>query len=95
MLQVDVFTVEAVSLGQLSRLAVGHDESTAGGGWYLADVTVAESDKASSPQIYFPCNRLAGCSGPECFCLYVLVGCISRGRNPRLAKGNKILWKLC
>ena len=59
MLQVDVFTVEAVSLGQLSRLVVGHGETTVGEGWYLADVTVAESDKPSGEQTYFPCNRSA------------------------------------
>ena len=58
-MQVDVFTVEAVSLGQLSRLVVGHGETTVGEGWYLADVTVAESDKPSSEQTYFPCNRSA------------------------------------
>ena len=59
-LQVDVFTVEAVSLGRLVRLVVGHEESAAGRGWYLGDVTVAESDKPGSPQTYFPCNRSTG-----------------------------------
>lgn len=52
-----MFVVEAVSLGMLKKVVVLHRGSQAGERWYLSDITVSESDKANSLQVYFPCNR--------------------------------------
>ena len=54
--QIDVFTVEAVSLGKLQKCIVGHDGSGAGQGWYLTQVIIRESEDAKEEYI-FPCNK--------------------------------------
>ncbi|KAK7503970.1 hypothetical protein BaRGS_00004702, partial [Batillaria attramentaria] len=54
--QVDVFEVEAVSLGKLTQLLIGHDGTKAGDGWYLESVVVRESKNATWEYI-FPCNK--------------------------------------
>ncbi|WAR22969.1 LOXH1-like protein [Mya arenaria] len=54
--QVDVFFVEAVSLGALQRCVIGHDGTGAGEGWYLEQVTIKE-DEHSPDEFVFPCNR--------------------------------------
>lgn len=52
----DVFQVEAVSLGKLEMCIVGHDGTGAGQGWYLDKIVVQESDD-SKTKFVFPCER--------------------------------------
>ncbi|KAH3831729.1 hypothetical protein DPMN_104999, partial [Dreissena polymorpha] len=54
--QVDVFYIEAVSLGDLQRCVIGHDGTGAGEGWYLEQVVIRE-DENSPDEFVFPCNR--------------------------------------
>ncbi|XP_048249875.1 lipoxygenase homology domain-containing protein 1-like isoform X2 [Haliotis rufescens] len=55
--KIDVFDLEAVSLGELEKLYIGHDGVRAGKGWYLEKVVVKESSGVDSRQFYFPCDR--------------------------------------
>ncbi|XP_046584646.1 LOW QUALITY PROTEIN: lipoxygenase homology domain-containing protein 1-like [Haliotis rubra] len=55
--KIDVFDVEAVSLGELEKLIIGHDGIRAGNGWYLEKVVVKESSGVDSRQFFFPCDR--------------------------------------
>jgi len=53
---VDVFYIEAVSLGALQRCVIGHDGTGDGEGWYCDQVVIKEEE--ISPDDYvFPCNR--------------------------------------
>lgn len=51
-----MFTVEAVQLGALKRVIVGHDGTGAGFGWFLEKVIIKESPKARFEQV-FDCRR--------------------------------------
>jgi len=55
-----VFTVEAVSLGQLKRAIIGHDGANAGEGWYLEKLVVRGLESVETKQplewIFF-CKR--------------------------------------
>ena len=46
---VDEFTVDAIDLGMLRKIKIGHDNSGSGPGWFLDHVTVNGID--------FPCNK--------------------------------------
>lgn len=53
--RVDKFTIEAVDIGRLERLHIGHDGTGPGSGWYLDEVVV---DAPSHGERYvFPCDR--------------------------------------
>ncbi|XP_055956181.1 lipoxygenase homology domain-containing protein 1 [Patella vulgata] len=54
--QVDVFEVEGVYLGRLSKCLVGHDGTGAGDGWFLDKIVVRESS-TSKVEYVFPCNK--------------------------------------
>ena len=53
----DTFVIEAVALGELNEVQIGHDNTGHGGGVYIEGVTVVEKD-GSNPNIkhVFPCN---------------------------------------
>ena len=53
--QRDVFTLEALDLGQLKRLRIEHDNKGFGAGWMLDKVEVTNLE--SSEMIAFPCNQ--------------------------------------
>ena len=53
--QVDKFLVEAVSLGKLKRVIIGHDGSGPGCGWFLESISIRESTRQHE-QIFL-CNR--------------------------------------
>ncbi|XP_074641254.1 lipoxygenase homology domain-containing protein 1-like [Tubulanus polymorphus] len=56
--QIDNFEVEAVSLGQLVKVIVGHDGAGPGLGWFLDKVIIKEHADANSHEEYvFPCGR--------------------------------------
>lgn len=56
-LQHDEFLIEAVLLGQVRRVRVGHDGRGGGCGWYLDKVLVREEGQPESVAIEFPCDR--------------------------------------
>ncbi|KAK3092113.1 hypothetical protein FSP39_025311 [Pinctada imbricata] len=55
--QTDTFVFEAVSLGELTEVQVGHDSTGHGAGIYIDTVTVVEKNgPVSSDKFIFPCN---------------------------------------
>lgn len=55
--QMDVFEIEAVALGKLQKVVVGHDGEEKGQGWYLEKIVIKESKNAKN-EFFFPCKRL-------------------------------------
>ncbi|KAM9307093.1 lipoxygenase homology domain-containing protein 1 [Pholidichthys leucotaenia] len=53
----DEFIIEAVSLGQVHRVRVGHDGRGGGCGWFLDKVMVREDGQPESAAVEFPCYR--------------------------------------
>ncbi|XP_061603543.1 lipoxygenase homology domain-containing protein 1 [Phyllopteryx taeniolatus] len=53
----DEFLMEAVSLGRVHRVRVGHDGRGGGCGWFLDKVMVREEGQPESLAIEFPCYR--------------------------------------
>ncbi|KAG7271688.1 hypothetical protein CRUP_025549 [Coryphaenoides rupestris] len=53
----DEFIIEAVSIGELQRVRIGHDGRGGGCGWYLDKVLVREEGQAESQAVEFPCDR--------------------------------------
>ncbi|KAG9270638.1 lipoxygenase homology domain-containing protein 1-like [Astyanax mexicanus] len=54
---VDEFIIEAVSIGQVRRVRIGHDGRGGGCGWFLDKVMVREEGQTESQAVEFPCNR--------------------------------------
>ncbi|XP_041483693.1 uncharacterized protein LOC121430484 isoform X5 [Lytechinus variegatus] len=52
----DVFSLEAVSLGTVNKIVIGHDTAEQGKGWFLDKVVVKETD-GGGPEAVFPCYR--------------------------------------
>ena len=55
-LQTDTFVVQAVDLGRLMQIQIGHGGQGPGSGWYLKTVTVKESMEAQEKYI-FKCEQ--------------------------------------
>lgn len=53
----DEFIVEAVAIGQILRVRIGHDGKGGGCGWFLNKVIVREEGQAEAHAVEFPCNR--------------------------------------
>ncbi|CAL8345253.1 unnamed protein product [Lota lota] len=53
----DEFIIEAVSIGQVQRVRIGHDGRGGGCGWFLDKVLVREEGQAESQAVKFLCNR--------------------------------------
>ncbi|KAJ8339353.1 hypothetical protein SKAU_G00361390 [Synaphobranchus kaupii] len=53
----DEFLIEAVSLGQVHRVRIGHDGRGGGCGWFLDKVVVREEGQPESQAVEFPCHR--------------------------------------
>uniref|UniRef100_A0A4W4F748 PLAT domain-containing protein n=1 Tax=Electrophorus electricus TaxID=8005 RepID=A0A4W4F748_ELEEL len=53
----DEFIVEAVCIGQVHRVRIGHDGRGGGCGWFLDKVVVREEGHTESQGIQFPCQR--------------------------------------
>lgn len=56
-LQLDEFIIEAVAIGQIRRVRIGHDGKGGGCGWFLDKVIVREEGQAEAHAVEFPCNR--------------------------------------
>ena len=55
--QMDEFIIEAVYLGQVQRVRIGHDGRGGGCGWFLDKVLVREEGQAESQAEQFLCSR--------------------------------------
>lgn len=55
-IQVDIFEIEAVSLGKLEKCIVGHDGTGSDQGWYLEKIMIRESEESKEEYI-FPCEK--------------------------------------
>jgi hypothetical protein len=56
--QVDVFQVEAVDLGEISKIRVRHDDSGIGPGWFLEKVVLEQvTDDGTGKQWFFLCGK--------------------------------------
>ncbi|XP_073676001.1 lipoxygenase homology domain-containing protein 1-like [Garra rufa] len=53
----DEFIIEAVSIGRVRRVRLGHDGRGGGCGWFVDKVIVREEGQAESQAVEFPCNR--------------------------------------
>uniref|UniRef100_A0A8C1CGY2 Lipoxygenase homology domains 1a n=1 Tax=Cyprinus carpio carpio TaxID=630221 RepID=A0A8C1CGY2_CYPCA len=53
----DEFLVEAVTLGQIKRVRIGHDGRGGGCGWFLDKVMIREEGQPEASSIEFPCYR--------------------------------------
>uniref|UniRef100_A0A4W6CJK4 Lipoxygenase homology PLAT domains 1 n=1 Tax=Lates calcarifer TaxID=8187 RepID=A0A4W6CJK4_LATCA len=53
----DEFIIEAVAIGQVRRVRIGHDGKGGGCGWFLDKVIVREEGQAEAHAVEFPCNR--------------------------------------
>uniref|UniRef100_A0A8D0DE08 Lipoxygenase homology PLAT domains 1 n=1 Tax=Sander lucioperca TaxID=283035 RepID=A0A8D0DE08_SANLU len=53
----DEFIVEAVAIGQIRRVRIGHNGKGGGCGWFLDKVIVREEGQAEAHAVEFPCNR--------------------------------------
>ncbi|KAL1253398.1 hypothetical protein QQF64_018091 [Cirrhinus molitorella] len=53
----DEFLVEAVTLGQIRRVRIGHDGRGGGCGWFLDKVMIREEGQPEASAIEFPCFR--------------------------------------
>jgi len=51
----DVFSIEAVSLGDISKVTVGQDGQGANPGWFLDKIIIKDTDKDKT--FFFPCDR--------------------------------------
>uniref|UniRef100_A0A3Q1F1I1 Lipoxygenase homology PLAT domains 1b n=1 Tax=Acanthochromis polyacanthus TaxID=80966 RepID=A0A3Q1F1I1_9TELE len=54
----DEFVIEAVNIGQVRRVRIGHDGKGGGCGWFLDKVIVREEGQAEAHAVEFPCNWL-------------------------------------
>uniref|UniRef100_A0A3Q2DDY8 Lipoxygenase homology PLAT domains 1b n=1 Tax=Cyprinodon variegatus TaxID=28743 RepID=A0A3Q2DDY8_CYPVA len=54
----DEFIIEAVTIGRVHRMRIGHDGKGGGCGWFLDKVIVREEGKAEAQAVEFPCNWL-------------------------------------
>ncbi|EPY76348.1 hypothetical protein CB1_001437042 [Camelus ferus] len=55
--QVDIFSIEAVSLGKLKKVLISHDGTGPGNGWFLESVVVKSEEEDGGQEVLFPCNR--------------------------------------
>ena len=55
--QADEFLIEAVTLGQIRRVRIGHDGRGGGCGWFLDKVMIREEGQPEASSIEFPCFR--------------------------------------
>ncbi|OCT76820.1 hypothetical protein XELAEV_18032023mg [Xenopus laevis] len=55
--QVDIFCIQAISLGTLGKIQISQDGTGQGNGWFLEKVFVRYKEDGIKQEIYFPCNR--------------------------------------
>lgn len=50
-----IFRIEAIDLGEVSKVRIGHDDSGAGSGWFLDNVVV--TNEKTGKEWVFNCGR--------------------------------------
>ncbi|XP_044151324.1 oxygen-regulated protein 1 [Bufo gargarizans] len=55
--QVDIFCIQAVSLGTLQKIHINCDGSKNGNGWFLDKVTIQYEEDGNNHSVLFPCSR--------------------------------------
>ncbi|XP_070078326.1 oxygen-regulated protein 1 isoform X19 [Equus przewalskii] len=55
--QVDIFSIEAVSLGKLKKVLISHNGIGPGNGWFLESIVVKSEEEDGNQEVLFPCNR--------------------------------------
>ncbi|KAM4704966.1 oxygen-regulated protein 1 [Rhinophrynus dorsalis] len=55
--QVDIFCIQAVSLGMLKKIQISHDGTGPENGWFLDKVKIKYTEDGSDQKVLFPCNR--------------------------------------
>ena len=55
-MQMDEFIVEAINIGKLDKLRIGHDAKNPGSGWFLDKVVVWEVENPEN-KATFECHR--------------------------------------
>ncbi|XP_053323874.1 lipoxygenase homology domain-containing protein 1-like [Spea bombifrons] len=56
--QVDIFRIQAISLGFLQKIQISQDGLEQGDGWLLEKIIVHYTESESDHKVLFPCNRL-------------------------------------
>ena len=54
--QMDVFEIEAVFLGKLQKVVIGHDGKDEGQGWFLEKILIRDAQRSKN-EVYFGCNK--------------------------------------
>lgn len=72
--QHDEFLVEAVTLGQIKRVRIGHDGRGGGCGWFLDKVMIREEGQPEASSIEFPCYRQGNLTNIS-LCAYFKLTC--------------------
>ncbi|XP_046497508.1 oxygen-regulated protein 1 isoform X9 [Equus quagga] len=54
--QVDIFSIEAVSLGKLKKVLISHNGIGPGNGWFLESIVVKSEEEDGNQEVLFPCN---------------------------------------
>ena len=60
------FEIDAVDLGRVERVVVGHNAEGFGAGWHLHSIVVRNMDDESSKRYKFPADRCANVDQPQC-----------------------------
>ncbi|CAH2285235.1 lipoxygenase homology domain-containing 1-like [Pelobates cultripes] len=55
--QVDIFIIQAVSLGSVQKIKISRDGSGHGSGWFLDKIMIHYAEDDTDYNILFPCNR--------------------------------------
>ncbi|XP_055968457.1 oxygen-regulated protein 1 [Sorex fumeus] len=55
--QVDIFSIEAVTLGKLKKVVISHDGTGPGNGWFLESAIVQSEEEDDSQLVLFHCHR--------------------------------------
>ncbi|XP_075440426.1 oxygen-regulated protein 1 isoform X2 [Ascaphus truei] len=55
--QVDIFCVQAVSLGTLRKIQISHDGTKPGSGWFLDKIIIQYTEDGNGQEVVFLCNR--------------------------------------
>lgn len=53
----DVFHIEAVSLGELKKVTIGHNKAGTDPGWFLDKVIVKDAEETNAENVVFLCDR--------------------------------------
>nr|XP_014342376.1 PREDICTED: oxygen-regulated protein 1 [Latimeria chalumnae] len=57
LLYVDIFNIDAVSLGELKKVVIGHDGVGPGNGWFLDKIKIKYKENDEEKATMFPCSR--------------------------------------